>query len=81
MTSVQTGASQAGSVWEQLKQEIKAAAPGWALMILDLLLQSRLYHLSRCWNSLGTRVTLRDLKSRTLRNGYDLHCRMVSLLL
>lgn len=28
MTSVQTGAAQAGSVWEQLKQEIKAAAPG-----------------------------------------------------
>ncbi|MBM6386085.1 MAG: tRNA epoxyqueuosine(34) reductase QueG [Paenibacillus sp.] len=28
MTSVQTGAAHAGSVWEQLKQEIKAAAPG-----------------------------------------------------
>lgn len=28
MTSVQTGAAHAASVWEKLKQEIKAAGPG-----------------------------------------------------
>ena len=28
MTSVQTGAAQDASVWEKLKQEIKAAGPG-----------------------------------------------------